>query len=99
MKVCLLYFDGCPSWRDTEVRLRLALDAVERFDTDVDRFLVSTLEEAEVAQFRGSPTVLVDGRDPFAEPDAPIGLACRLYRTEQGLAGSPTVRQLIAVLR
>ena len=42
--------------------------------------------------------MLVDGRDPFADPDAPVGLACRLYRTEEGLAGSPTVEQLLAVL-
>jgi hypothetical protein len=50
--------------------------------------------------FRGSPTVLVDGRDPFLDRDSPVGrLACRVDRTEDGLAGAPTVDQLVAALR
>ena len=61
--------------------------------------LAQTPEEAEAARFRGSPTVLVDGRDPFADPAAPVGLSCRVYRTADGLAGSPTVDQLLAVLQ
>src|SRR5450759_448968 len=99
MTISLLYFDGCPNWHVADKRLRAALVAVGRPDDAIEHVLVSTPEEAEAAQFRGSPTVLVDGRDPFADPDALIGLACRLYMTEQGLAGSPTVEQLVAVLR
>ena len=99
MTITLQYFDGCPSWRVTEERLREALAAVGRPDTEIEQVKVSTPEEAEAVQFHGSPTVLVDGRDPFADADTPVGLACRLYRTEQGLAGSPTVEQLVAVLR
>ena len=97
--VSLLYFDGCPNWHVADERLRAALVAVGRPDDAVEHVLVSTPEEAQEAQFRGSPTVLVDGRDPFSDPDAPVGLACRLYRTDEGLAWSPTVEQLVAVLR
>ena len=32
--------------------------------------LISTPEQAERAGFRGSPTILVNGRDPFAGPGA-----------------------------
>lgn len=99
MTISLLYFDGCPNWHVADERLRAALVAVGRSDDAVEHVLVSTPAEAEAAQFHGSPTVLVDGWDPFADPDAPVGLACRLYRTEQGVAGSPTVEQLVAVLR
>lgn len=99
MTVSLQYFDGCPNWHVADERLRAALVAVGRPDDEIDHVLVSTPEQAEASQFRGSPTVLVDGRDPFSDPDAPVGLACRLYRTEHGLAGSPTVNQLVAVLR
>lgn len=42
--------------------------------------------------------MLVDGVDPFAGPDLHLGLACRVYTTPAGLAGSPTVEQLRAVL-
>ncbi len=39
-------------------------------------------------QFRGSPTVLVDGWDPFLDPASPVGLSCRVYRTEDGVTGA-----------
>ena len=64
----------------------------------VEHRQVTTPEQAQSTGFRGSPTVLVDGRDPFADPDAPVGLSCRVYRTDAGLAGAPTVEQLFAVL-
>lgn len=60
--------------------------------------LVATEEEAERVSFRGSPTILIDGVDPFAAGDEPIGLSCRIYRTPDGYAGSPTLEQIAAVL-
>ena len=95
----LLYFDGCPNWQEADERLREALARAGRDDVRVERHLVATHEEAVSAGFRGSPTVLVNGWDPFADPDAPVGLSCRMYRTENGLAGSPTIEQLLTVLR
>ena len=99
MNVALLYFEGCPSWRVADRRLREALARVGRSDATVHHRKVSTQVEAQAAQFHGSPTLLVDGRDPFDPGSAPVGLFCRLYRTPQGLAGSPTVEQLTEVLR
>ena len=97
MKVQLLYFDECPNWQVADARLREAVAAVGRA-TEVERVLVTTTEEAEAWGFHGSPSVLVDGQDPFAEPGAPVGLSCRLYRTPAGVGGSPTVEQLVEVL-
>ena len=65
----------------------------------LDGHVATTPEEAEAVRFRGSPTILVNGQDPFADPDAPVGLSCRVYRTDAGLAGAPTVEQLLTVLR
>ncbi len=51
--------------------------------------------EAEAARLgmHGSPTLLVDGRDPFALPgDAPTGLASRTYRGADGHAGGRAQR-------
>ncbi|HZW45468.1 MAG TPA: thioredoxin family protein [Dermatophilaceae bacterium] len=99
MNVSLLYFEGCPSWHEADDRLRQALDTTGHVDTTIRYVLVSTPEEAERLQFRGSPTVLVDDVDPFAEPGSAVGLACRLYPTEDGgRAGSPTLEQLINAL-
>ncbi len=95
MEIELLYFDGCPHWETA--RTRLTAVARARGLTVTQR-LVATPEEAEATRFRGSPTILVDGRDPFASGDEPFGLACRLFRTPDGLAGSPTSSQLEDVL-
>ena len=100
MNVALLYFDGCPNWHETDDRLREALDATGHADTTIRYVQVSTPEEAETMQFRGSPTVLVEGKDPFAQAGMAVGLTCRLYQTPGGArAGSPTLGQLIDALR
>lgn len=93
--VRLLYFDGCPNWRDADARLR-ALQAEVGFALQHQR--VETPEDAERLEFVGSPTVLVDGVDPFADAAASPGLACRVYQTPDGLQGAPTLEQLRAVL-
>ncbi len=97
MDVTLQYFDDCPNWKVADERLRTAL-AARGLDAGVRYEVIDTPAAAQAAGFRGSPTILIDGVDAFGAPDAPIGLACRIYETPQGRAESPTVDQLIAVL-
>lgn len=97
MKIELRYFGDCPNWRTTMSLVNEALDELG-MDAEVTTRLVETEEDAVALDFRGSPTLIVDGVDPFAEPEAPIGLACRIYRTEEGMAGSPTPDQIEAAL-
>lgn len=94
-KVTLLYFDGCPNWHVADQRLR---QLAGEYGLILDRRRVDTPEQAERERFSGSPTVLVDGIDPFATGDEPSGLACRIYATEEGPKGAPTLEQLRAVL-
>lgn len=91
MDVTLLYFDDCPNWRTTD---RILTDLSAELEFEVTRRLVTTPEEAEELSFRGSPTVLIDGEDPFADPESPTGLSCRIYHTPEGTAGSPTAGML-----
>lgn len=98
MDLRLLYFDGCPNWKVTEERLQKAL-RIARIQAEVTLVDVPSAEEAERLAFRGSPTVLVDGGDPFADESAPVGLSCRVFPTPEGLRGSPTVEQLVAALK
>lgn len=91
ISVTLQYFDGCPNWQETDRRLRALAD---EYGFTVQHQRVETHVEAVDLGFRGSPTVLVDGVDPFAEGDEPIGLACRVYITPAGLQGAPTWEQL-----
>lgn len=95
MEVTLLYFEGCPHSQVADERLSALAD---EFGFHLTRRTVETPEQAEAEGFRGSPTVLVDGRDAFAEGDEPVGLSCRVYQTPNGPAGAPTVDQLRAVL-
>ncbi|MEY9936759.1 organomercurial lyase [Streptacidiphilus sp. MAP5-3] len=48
----------------------------------------------------GSPTLLVDGRDPFAAPGTAATVSCRLYRSADGrVDGAPSVEALRQILR
>ncbi|GAA4710275.1 hypothetical protein APR04_000965 [Promicromonospora umidemergens] len=96
MEIVLQYFDGCPNWKVAQEHLEVI--AAERPDITVTRQLVETFDQAERVGFRGSPSILVDGSDPFADSDAGIGLACRIYQTPDGPTGAPTLRQLRAAL-
>lgn len=59
---------------------------------------VRSEDEAIRLGLRGSPTVLVDGRDPFASDGVGASLSCRLYDNGDGLDGSPSVVRLVEVL-
>ncbi len=95
MKVELLYFDGCPNWKTADERLR---ELATECSFQLGRRMVTTPEEAQIAGFRGSPTILIDGKDPFVSGDEPISLSCRVYRTPAGIAGSPSIDQLRSAL-
>ena len=98
MRVQLLYFDGCPHRTLLEERLREALDLLDDPST-IEHLQVESQEEAERLRFAGSPSILVDGTDPFGSPTSAAGLTCRVYSTPDGPSGSPTLDQLVAVLR
>lgn len=98
MGVRLLYFDGCPHWSVADERLRTAMARVGREFEPIEHVLVETPEDAERLRFIGSPTVFIGGRDPFAKGGESFALACRVYTTPEGPAGSPTVDQLVDAL-
>lgn len=95
MEVTIQHFDGCPHWRLADERLRALADEIG-FELTYE--VIDTPEAAEEVGFRGSPTILVDGVDPFSDGDGSAGLSCRVYDTPQGRAGAPTLEQLREVL-
>jgi hypothetical protein len=94
MDVTVLYFRGCPSWQTAVERVNQAA-AVAGIEVRVTTRTVASDEDANWPHFTGSPTILLDGTDPFPKAGASPGLACRLYPTADGLAGCPTVGQLV----
>ena len=57
------------SWQTTDRRLR---ELADELGLDLAYRKVESPDEAEELSFRGSPTVLVDGRDPFAQGEEPV---------------------------
>ncbi|MEU9428679.1 hypothetical protein AB0D87_38695 [Streptomyces sp. NPDC048342] len=99
MEIEILVVPDCPNGRPAAERLRLVLDCAGLGNTGLAIRVVADQAEAERLGFTGSPTILIDGRDPFAEPGRVPGLSCRVYRTPGGLAGVPTLDQLRQALR
>lgn len=82
MKLTVLAVPGCPN--APELERRLAVILVGRPGVTVTRQVITDAAEAARWGMHGSPTLLVNGLDPFAEPGAATALACRLYRGEDG---------------
>lgn len=94
MKVDLLYFDGCPSWQEA---LENAMAALGEGQV-IELLRIETPEQAQAKRFAGSPTIRVDGLDLFPTGDEEYALACRVYRTAEGLSGAPSVEMIRAMI-
>lgn len=92
MEVTLQYFANCPNWKTVDRRLRVL--AEQGFDMTLRHQRIEDDASARRVGFRGSPTVLVDGSDPFDDEGTGCGLSCRVYPTESGPAGSPSLEEL-----
>ena len=93
MKIDLLYFDGCPSWKAGLENLKAAL-AAEGIDADICLVKVEDNAEAERLHFLGSPSFQINGKDLWPEDRTTYGMSCRVYFTPQGMRGAPTVEML-----
>ena len=90
---------GCPNRELAEARVNTALQRVGGLPPVVVVDEIRDETEALQVGFRGSPTILIDGVDAFADTSIPAGFACRVYRTDGGSDGAPSVDQLVAAIR
>jgi uncharacterized Zn-binding protein involved in type VI secretion len=97
MDIELLYVPDCPNRQTARRHLDAALAQTGTAAVVRERAVASP-EDAARLSMHGSPTVRIDGRDPFASEGDRPSLSCRLYRSERGVVGSPTVAQLVAAL-
>lgn len=96
MQIRVLYFDGCPHWREAaeavrRIAARLAVpEAVECIPVD-------SVEDAVRRRFLGSPSIQIDGVDiePSARQRTDFTLACRIY----GSSGVPPEELIESAIR
>ncbi|GAA3640554.1 hypothetical protein GCM10022200_25280 [Microbacterium awajiense] len=98
MKIEVLHIDDCPNWKRADDRVHQALDRLGDASTVVKSRLIRTREEAVALPFAGSPTITLDDEDLFPTEGRTSDLACRVYLTPDGLAGTPTVDQLVEAI-
>ena len=77
MELTVLAVPDCPS--ALVLQHRLAGLLAGRPDVTVTLRVVADVAEAVRWGMRGSPTLLMDRRDPFAVPGTVPAVACRLY--------------------
>ena len=93
MHLTVLAVPGCPNAPVLKDRLAAVLDG--RAGVSASHQVISDEDEAARWRMRGSPTLLIDGVDPFAGPGQPTGMSCRLYRDDDGrTSGAPSAGQL-----
>ncbi len=93
MKIELLYFDGCPSWKNGLKNLEAAL-LKEGLSGSVELVKVMDDNDAERLKFLGSPHFRIEGRDLWPEERETFSLSCRVYPTPEGIKGFPTIAML-----
>jgi hypothetical protein len=94
MNLEVLHVPDCPNLPPLLERL------AQVTDLPVTTRLIDTDEDAARFGMAGSPTLLIDGVDPFAPAGGcECGVSCRLYRDQDGrIVAAPSVEQLRAAL-
>jgi hypothetical protein len=97
VRIAIVHVPGCPNVDRLRARLRDALAGLG-VEASVRQVEVDTGDAAARAGLAGSPTILIDGRDPFPGESDAGSLSCRLYRTGDDVDGAPSMGQLMEAL-
>jgi hypothetical protein len=93
MNAELRIIPGCPNGPESRELFATALE-LEGYDAgSLTVRSVDSDEQAQALGFHGSPSFVVDGRDLFPSDAAPA-VACRVYPTQLGLRGAPSLETL-----
>ena len=89
MKIEILYFKDCPSYKKAYELVEQIINE-NNVDAKIEFVLITKDMDAEKLKFRGSPTILIDGKDIDSGTKESFGFGCRLYDTKKGLQPYPT---------
>lgn len=87
------YFEGCPNSPLMLDNIKSAISGIED-KVNLTEVLINTAELARKYKFRGSPTLLIDGRD-FENMIEPLNasLSCRVY--DDGVPSAEFIKERI----
>ncbi len=71
----------------------------ENLEAEIHMVLVEDNESAAREKFLGSPSFRIDGQDLWLENRSSYNLGCRVYATDQGYKGYPSVEMLREKIR
>jgi hypothetical protein len=94
----LLVVPNCPNESVALSVLRLAFDRVGLAAPSVRTTVIASQEQAQARGFVGSPTIFINGVDPFGAAGQSPAYACRVYATPAGLSGVPPLGDVISAL-
>jgi len=94
----LLVVPDCPNQSRALLALQSAFEQVGLGAQPVRVTVIKNQDEAQERGFVGSPTILIEGVDPFAVPGTSPAVACRVYVTPAVLSGVPPRDGLVAAL-
>jgi hypothetical protein len=99
MDVELLVMADRPNEGGAVTLVRRALDDISLKRVPIRTRVVASEQDAKELGFVGSPTIRIDGTDPFENRGQATGLACRVY-VEQGVrSGLPDLGKLRQALK
>jgi len=96
IKIELLYFEGCPSYKKALENIKAVLKE-KKLKAELILIRVESEEKARKVGFQGSPSVRVNGKD-LEGRDEGYSFSCRLYRVNGKPSTSPSREAITARL-
>jgi protein-disulfide isomerase len=96
MRIELLYFDSCPSYKVVLANIKAALKE-KKLQAELKLINVESEEKAEKVGFQGSPSVRINGKD-LEGRDEGFSFSCRIYNVNGKPTVAPSKEAIIAKL-
>jgi hypothetical protein len=95
LHVELLIIRDCPHATLAETLARVTLNELGLPHVPVLTTVIETTSEAIRRGFTGSPSIMINGIDPWAQPAGKPALACRLHPSSTGLPSQYRLAQAL----
>jgi hypothetical protein len=91
----LLVIPDCPYATLAEALIAVTLNKLDLSHAPVLTTVIATTAEAARRRFTGSPSIVINGVDPWANPDGQPRLTCRVHPSPAGLPSPHDLAQAL----